>query len=64
MDCPVCGRTLGRRTVGGLRVDVCEGGCGGIWFDQFELKKVDESSESAGEALLDIERDPPQPASI
>jgi len=58
VDCPVCDRTLGRQTVGGLRVDVCEGGCGGIWFDQFELKKVDESSESAGEALLDIERDP------
>jgi hypothetical protein len=44
--------------VGDLNVDVCEGGCGGIWFDHFELKKVDETRESAGEALLDIERDP------
>jgi hypothetical protein len=58
VHCPTCGRTLGQKTVGGLRVDVCEGGCGGIWFDQFELKKVDEPDESAGEALLDVERDP------
>ena len=58
MDCPACGRTLSQKTVGDLSVDVCEGGCGGIWFDHFELKKVDETRESAGEALLDTERDP------
>jgi Zn-finger nucleic acid-binding protein len=44
-------------TVGDVTVDVCKGGCGGIWFDQFELKKFDEPHESAGEALLDVERD-------
>ena len=44
-------------TVGDVQVDVCKGGCGGIWFDQFEFKKFDEPHESAGEALLDIERD-------
>jgi Zn-finger nucleic acid-binding protein len=44
-------------TVSDVTVDVCKGGCGGIWFDQFELKKFDEPHESAGEALLDIERD-------
>jgi hypothetical protein len=45
-------------TVGGLTVDVCRDGCGGIWFDQLELKKVDEQDEAAGEALLDVPRDP------
>ncbi|UCF44593.1 MAG: zf-TFIIB domain-containing protein [Planctomycetota bacterium] len=44
-------------TVDDVTVDVCKGGCGGIWFDNFELKKFDEPHESAGEALLDIERD-------
>jgi uncharacterized protein len=44
-------------TVGGISVDVCRGGCGGIWFDRYELTKVDESHESAGEELLDLERD-------
>lgn len=37
-------------------MDACEGGCGGIWFDRFELGKFDEPIESAGEALLHTER--------
>ncbi len=45
-------------TVEGISLDVCRGGCGGIWFDRYELLKVDESRESAGAELLDIERDP------
>jgi len=57
MKCPVCGNVLQEMTVGNVTVDVCKGGCGGIWFDNFELKKFDEPNESAGESLLDIERD-------
>jgi uncharacterized protein len=38
-------------------VDVCQGGCGGIWFDAFELQRVDEQDEAAGEPLLNIQRD-------
>ncbi len=56
MKCPACGRELVEMTAGGVTVDVCKGGCGGVWFDNFELKKVDNQSESAGEALLDVER--------
>jgi hypothetical protein len=41
-----------------ITVDVCEGGCGGLWFDPFELQKVDEPTESAGEKLLDVDRNP------
>ncbi len=58
MDCPACSGRLKEVTVGEIAVDVCENGCGGIWFDNFELKKVDEKHESAGEQLLDIPRDP------
>ncbi len=57
MKCPACPNQLQQMTVGDVTVDVCKGGCGGIWFDNFELKKFDEPRESAGEALLDIERD-------
>ncbi len=49
MECPVCGNATTTRTDGGITVDVCEGGCGGIWLDRYELMRVDESSESAGE---------------
>jgi uncharacterized protein len=58
MDCPACGHALSPRTAGELTVDVCDGGCGGVWFDHYELKKVDEQSEAAGAALLDVARDP------
>ncbi len=57
MFCPVCKKELEKMEVGGVVVDVCRGGCGGIWFDHFELMKFDEPHELAGEALLNIERD-------
>ena len=58
MECSACGNTLEQRTIEGLTVDVCNRGCGGIWFERFELSKVDEPHESAGEALLDIPKNP------
>jgi Zn-finger nucleic acid-binding protein len=58
MHCPACGHLLSSRTVGGVTVDVCDGGCGGIWFDHYELRKLEEPTESAGEQLLDVRRDP------
>jgi Zn-finger nucleic acid-binding protein len=58
MRCLACGNVLSRMMVGGITVDVCRGGCAGIWFDRYELMKVDESHESAGEELLHIERAP------
>ncbi|MCF7840791.1 MAG: zf-TFIIB domain-containing protein [Candidatus Marinimicrobia bacterium] len=58
MICPACNNTLTVKTIGDLEVDVCENGCGGIWFDLLELKKVDEPHESVGEGLLDIPHDP------
>src|SRR6185369_3139945 len=57
MKCPACFNELSQTQVGSLQVDVCQGGCGGIWFDAFELQRVDEEEESAGEPLLQIKRD-------
>lgn len=58
MKCPACSRYLQSMTFSAVTVEVCKGGCGGIWFDAFELKKVDEPHESAGKALLGVERNP------
>ncbi len=58
MQCPACGRTLTERTVAEVTVDVCDGGCGGIWLDNQELRKLDDREEAAGEELLDLARDP------
>lgn len=57
MNCPACGSELTQTAAGGVTVDVCKCGCGGLWFDNFELKKFDEPHESEGEVLLEIERD-------
>jgi Zn-finger nucleic acid-binding protein len=42
--------------VSDVTIDVCIEGCGGIWFDDLELKKFDEPLESDGSILLNIER--------
>ena len=57
MKCPACSNSLEQITIDSITVDVCKDGCGGIWFDNFEIKKFDEPHEAAGQALLDIERD-------
>ena len=61
MKCPACFQELTELQVGAVAVDVCHGGCGGIWFDAFELQRVDEQHEAAGEHLLNIPRDPNRP---
>ncbi|HTO24759.1 MAG TPA: zf-TFIIB domain-containing protein [Gaiellaceae bacterium] len=58
MNCPACSHALTPLSVGELTVDACEGGCGGVWFDHYELRKVDEPSEALGDQLLDVQRDP------
>lgn len=57
MKCPACNKDLEVTMVEDLAVDVCRNGCGGTWFDWFELDKVDEKHETAGEVLEKIERD-------
>ncbi len=58
MNCPACDHLLQPLKAGTLSVDVCAGGCGGIWFDAFEMQKVDEAHEPSGEKLLDIPQNP------
>jgi Zn-finger nucleic acid-binding protein len=56
IKCPACFNALTLLQVGRVTVDVCHS-CGGIWFDAFELRQVDEEHETAGEWLLQIGRD-------
>lgn len=44
--------------IGGVTVDACAGGCAGIWFDAFELQRVDDQHEVAGDKVLHLQRDP------
>ena len=54
MKCPTCNNNLSRVTIEDILLDVCKDGCGGIWFDRFELQKMDESHEFTDENLLDV----------
>ncbi len=58
MKCPACFNALTPLQVGSLKVDVCSGGCGGIWFDAFELQEADEEHETVAGPLLHIRRQP------
>ena len=40
MKCPACKSPLREKGAGGMTLDVCYGGCGGIWFDATELERV------------------------
>jgi Zn-finger nucleic acid-binding protein len=58
MKCPACFNKLNSLQIGSLTVDVCQDGCGGIWFDAFELQRVDDPDDQLGNTLLEIKRDP------
>jgi Zn-finger nucleic acid-binding protein len=51
MQCPVCHSDLSPATLRGITIDGCAGGCGGVWFDNFELKKFLQQPEAVGEII-------------
>jgi hypothetical protein len=40
MKCPACKSPLREKGAGGMTLDLCYGGCGGVWFDATELERV------------------------
>ena len=40
MKCPACKSDLHEKNAGSMTLDVCYGGCGGIWFDSSELNRL------------------------
>lgn len=57
MKCPVCGKEMVQENFG-VKVQVCENGCKGIWFDQGELAQLDANNAGAGAALENALRHP------
>jgi len=49
--CPVCGKTMKKIYLeeAHINVDICLDGCGGIYLDNRELKKIDEEKEDIKE---------------
>ena len=59
MICPACANEMTAMAAGDITVDVCMGGCGGIWFDMLELRRLDETTEARGDALAKLVVDAP-----
>jgi len=51
MKCPACGGNMEEKDFGNVKVDVCSN-YHGLWFDNFEIEKLDESTEGSGKELL------------
>jgi Zn-finger nucleic acid-binding protein len=47
MKCPACKNPLLEKNAGNLTLDLCHGGCGGIWFDAAELERISVSAPAA-----------------
>ena len=52
LKCPRTGEPMTEVSFGSLKVDVSPA-CAGIWFDRFELDKVDEQHEALGELVVE-----------
>lgn len=55
MECPACDNLLQKETHHKIELDACRV-CGGVWFDNFEVKKFDEAHEEAS-SLLELSFD-------
>jgi len=51
MICPACGTQMVEEDFGGVRIDFCRNGCKSVWFDCFELQRLDETHEGCGRIL-------------
>lgn len=45
MQCPACAHELVSETFDGIQLEVCDGGCGGIWFSREVLTQFDSPHE-------------------
>lgn len=51
MQCPACGNELLPETINHITYQVCDGGCGGVWFERQEIEQCDETLAFSGERL-------------
>lgn len=52
--CPACKNTMSGVMISGVEIDFCKEGCKGVWFDNYELVKLDEVHEGSVEELKEI----------
>jgi Zn-finger nucleic acid-binding protein len=58
MICPICKNDLIEMTVGTVTIDACDGGCGGVWLDNFELNKILADANAAHQVAARVKPKP------
>jgi hypothetical protein len=58
MKCPACKGELRKKNAGNMELDVCLGGCGGIWFDQNELGRVSAMAATSLHSIWALKKNP------
>jgi Zn-finger nucleic acid-binding protein len=56
LTCPSCGDSLKPKETAGVRAHVCEGGCGGLWFELQQVRRLKDRLPGSGQEFLFIER--------
>ena len=56
MRCPACENELLMRKVSGVKVEVCQSSCGGLWFHSSQIKKIKHLQPGAGYDVLFCEK--------
>ena len=56
MNCPACNNELQLVKITGVKVQACQGSCGGLWFEWNAIKKLKDRNPAAGAELLHVER--------
>lgn len=59
LKCPACDQLLSEVTLGSVAIDVCDHGCGGVWFDGAELKKVEHEQRDAAGPVIKLRHHAP-----
>ena len=54
MKCPACKNPLREKGAGDITLDMCYGGCGGIWFDATELERVSARSAATLHSIWQV----------
>lgn len=54
IQCPACQNTMKEVSIDTQTLHVCDGGCGGVWFDAYQYRQFDNGSEHNITALENI----------
>lgn len=56
MNCPSCDNSLTSKESAGIKAMICADGCGGLWLERRQVRKIGDRLPGAGVEFLDLRR--------